>query len=422
MKKIILFCTIAVITFLPSISFAQYTDNDLLIEKMVEKGYLSPIEATILKDKTKEYVDKHMVEGRMLTLPQWVQKTQLKGDVRLRSEYRDQNGDSLPSRHRGRLRARLGLISRLNNNLSAGFGIATSSDGDPRSTNLTWNNSFERGDIRIDYAYAEYKPFTWLKIIGGKFDKSDYLWLATDMMWDSDINPTGGSIHLEKQWNHTLTSFFNGGSWIIDELEASTEDPALSYGQIGLNFEAESLDSTFAFNYFNFHHLRDRRLDNTSCTNSGLTLFGSNCLGTLDYDYRDIGASAEIGYRHMFNEELKRVAIFGDVVTNDWGPQKMNSGWAYGIKAGDIKVDELFDWQLLYQYTRLQKDAVPDIIPNSDRYEGETGVKGHKASVTIGLTKNATLGYEYLINQKYAPGTTPENQEVVSKVDLSFKF
>lgn len=63
-----------------------------------------------------------------------------------------------PNRDRYRVRARLGLITKINEQWEAGIGLA-SGGSDPRSTNDTLDNAFSTGDWRMDYAYAKYRPF-----------------------------------------------------------------------------------------------------------------------------------------------------------------------------------------------------------------------------------------------------------------------
>ena len=57
---------------------------DVLLEKLVDKGILTPTEASIIKDETKQQVSKELVEQRSYALPEWVQKIKIKGDLRVR--------------------------------------------------------------------------------------------------------------------------------------------------------------------------------------------------------------------------------------------------------------------------------------------------------------------------------------------------
>ncbi len=420
------------IFFFPSAVRAQYSDNDILIEKMVQKGLLSPIEAEIIKDQTKEYVAKHMVEGRLMTLPEWVQHIKLKGEFKLRSQY-EKGKDNPSGRQRGKIGAKIGLIAKFDHQWEVGVGIATTTEkagsqtSDPRSTTVDFTDSFDRAGVRLDYAYAENKTAPWFKIIGGKYERGDYLWTPTDLYWDNDLNPTGGSIHIEKNIGSIFKVFANAGAWLIDERESQPTDPAGSYAQPGVNLETDHIDATLTGNYYQFYHMKGRRLDNTACSNSGLTLAADgSCSDNMDFNFREHGASLEVGYRHMINEEFKRIAFFGDYIRNDWAPKHLSKGWAYGGKIGDMNIRERWDWQLGYQFSRLGLDAVPDILPNSDRYYGRTGVKGHKGFMTLGLARNVLFHFEYYYDKRFQYSDdaleSPEEPRQLFKADLKFKF
>ena len=426
MRRILVILLLAGLVFMPTAVNAQQSENDLLIDKMVEKGYLSPIEAEILKDKTKEYVGKHMNEGRLISLPKWVQRIELKGDIRLRYEYQRIKGLPVPtteSRTRGRLRVRVGILSRINNYLRTGVGIATSSDGDQRSTNITFDDSFDRADIRLDYAFLEFQPWQQVKVIGGKFKKDDYLWTPTQLLWDSDINPYGASAHLEHQLTRNLRVFANTGAWVIDEQSGSPEDQFMLYGQPGIHYDDFTFDAIASVNIYKFRHLKGFILEGTACTNSGLNfVFGSCTGGSLDNGFRNLGYSFEIGYRRMIQEEFYRIAVFGEYTENDWGPDKENDAWAAGMVLGNHKIKNMGDWQLQFTYARLERDAFPDVFPDSDRYSGATGVAGYSGSLKVGLAQNANLAFEIHRNERIRVGPGQEFPENLYQFDVNVKF
>ncbi|MFP4473688.1 MAG: putative porin [Candidatus Omnitrophota bacterium] len=396
-----------------------YSDNDLLIEKMVDKGYLTPMEAQMLQEETREYVDQHMARGRMMTLPEWVQLIKLQGDVRLRYQYEKRQG-SVASRSTEKLRVRLGLISQINEKATAAVGIATGG-GNPRSSNVTFDEAFTKGDIRLDYAYGEFRPADWFHIIGGQFPKDHYLWTPTNHLWDSDINPTGVSVHLEKTLFYKYGLFLNAGRWALYELVNDSRDLALYYGQAGVSYEGEYFDAKVAGQVYYFDNLKGYGFQYSSCSNTGLS--GDpfqGCIGTMKYDFRPRGGSAEVGFRMPINEQYKRIAVFGDVIQNNFGPEDKDTAWAYGFKLGDIAVKSPWHWQLLYQYTHLEQDAFPDVFTNSSRYDGQTGVEGHTAKLKFGLAENVYFGLNYYRDKKI--NSSSENPQRLYQADLTFKF
>ena len=181
---------------------ATSTSVDALINKLVDKGILTKKEAEEVENEI--IADEKMIreDGFKQSLPPWIHNAKLKGDFRLRYQYERKETDA-DARLRGRIRYRLGLETKVNDQINVGLGIASGAD-DPRSTNQTFTDTFEHPDVRMDLAYAEYKPMDSLKLIGGIFPRSDYLWAPTDLLWDGDINPQGGSAHWEKKLNDRL--------------------------------------------------------------------------------------------------------------------------------------------------------------------------------------------------------------------------
>lgn len=393
---------------------------DVLVDKLVEKGVLTPTEGQIILDETKNDVAKQIAESRSSTLPLWVQNTKIKGDFRLRNQY-EKKHLSAEGRSRGRFRYRLEIESKITNQVRVGAGLASGSS-DPRSNNQTFENSFDTPDIRLNLAYAEYAPTNWAKIIGGKFKRDAYLWQTTDMVWDSDINPEGGSISLTHPLIGKLDGFVNSGVWTIDEIDGNTgftntdhQDPFLVYVQPGVKYENNKVDATLAGILYNYSGVKGMSLENGKSTN---TLTGT----VLKYDYDAGGVSAELGVAELFGglpmKIDERIAIFGDYIDNP-DPSSQNVGWSAGMKFGNKKVGDPKTWQARYMYVYLGKDAVLDILPDSDRYGGSTDIKGYEGILEYALKKNIILGLDYYQTQRIK---AVHNLEHLIQADLLFKF
>jgi len=395
---------------------AATTEVDALIEKLVSKGVLNKEEAREIK---REIVDdsKALQDDRIKqNTPEWVQNTKLKGDMRVRYQYERRQNDT-ESRSRGRLRYRLGIENKVNDQWKVGAGLASSEVGstvdDARSTNTTFTDGFRRADIRLDAAFAEYQPAPWGKAITGRFVKTDYLWTPTDMLWDTDINPTGASFHLEKKQSDNFTAFLNSGVWVIDENgKTDRTDPFLFYGQGGLKNKMGSMDTQLAATYYGFNGVKGVALDGTSSTN---TLSG----GVLTNDYDSINPSAEIGFKRPLGlDSIERLAFFGDFIHN-FDPEADENGWATGVKFGDAKVVGKNQWQIKYQFTNLGKDAFPDTYPDSDRLGGITDVRGHEWIMEYGLSKNVTLALDYYQDDRLSAAS---NRQRLVQADVNLKF
>jgi hypothetical protein len=128
-----------------------------------------------------------------------------------------------------RIRLRLGLETQVADKFKVGFGIASGSSADHRSTNQTLQDSFTHKPINIDYAYGQYTPFKWLTLVGGKFKNP--LFNPDDLIWDTDINPEGGAAQFNYRVCDSLGLFSNVGFFILDERQPSSKNTTSAQGQ-----------------------------------------------------------------------------------------------------------------------------------------------------------------------------------------------
>jgi hypothetical protein len=410
-------------------SEAASTQVDALIRKLVEKKILSRQEAIELKGEIASDEKQIREESAKVTLPEWVQNTKLKGDFRLRYQYERRKNDQ-DSRNRARVRYRLGLESQVNDKVKVGAGLASGAD-DPRSTNQTFQDNFERGDIRLDLAYAEYVHSPQAKVIGGIFSKKDYMWTPSDLLWDTDINPTGGALHLEKKIaGEKVTPYFNSGVLVLDEsVSSDMPDPFIDYFQGGIKWqdqkEGNKFDANLAAIYYAFNGVKGVNLDWGSSTNTGRTGCSSStgaCSSGTMFDFDSFGASVELGANRLFGglplNIDDRIAVFADAIKNvDSNDDEF--GWAAGLVFGHKKVANKGQWQGKYQYSYLGKDAWYDSFPDSDRNGGATDSKGHEFILEYGLNKNVSLGLDYYNDDRIKAA---KNRIQLIQADLNFKF
>ncbi len=190
-KHIFLACSIAFFVVTSMAVPTESAEIDILIDKLVEKGILTETEARDILQETKIAAEKEhkkivqettqaLTSGEnsiaLTVVPDWIRRTKFKGDLRLRYQMNKRNPGA--DRHRGRFRLRLGFFTEITDKVHVGFGLA-SGGSNPRSANHTLGNSFETADIRLDYAYASYQPWTWLTLKGGKFKNP--LWLTSQV-------------------------------------------------------------------------------------------------------------------------------------------------------------------------------------------------------------------------------------------------
>ncbi|HAG91882.1 MAG TPA: hypothetical protein DCL41_08425, partial [Bdellovibrionales bacterium] len=87
----------------------------------------------------------------------WSERMKLKNDFRFRTELLDQDSDSTPPNFRQRLRARLGGVFQVNDQVESGLTLASGSD-DPTSTNQTLGDGSSTKSFSLDEAFAKWRP------------------------------------------------------------------------------------------------------------------------------------------------------------------------------------------------------------------------------------------------------------------------
>ncbi len=357
--------------------------------------------------KVAEAVSKEAVATAGTGSGNWSDKVKVSGDVRLR--YQNQTEDGRVSRDRGRYRYRLGITGEVNEMFQVGGGIA-SGGTDPRSTNETFDDQFETKDARIDYAYVQFKPNDVFTAIAGKFKRKAFLWAPTDLIWDGDINPEGLATNFNIK-NGMGNAFVNAGVWVLDEFGGSKDDPFMVYGQLGQKFTSGNVFGTAAISYYGFEEV-----DGSSAL--GEHSAGSNTLvgGALTSSYDNLVLSGEMGVAKAFANRYMLAGFFDYVENTDISRE--DTGFAVGFKFGDKKVKEPGTWQAKYIYADLEQDAVLDFLPDSDRYNGQTGVKAHEVALKYQAWKNIQLGLDYYSSEDELANT----DQRVLQADLLVKF
>lgn len=403
---------------------ARAGEVDVLVQKLVDKGILSPYEAQIVLDDTKQEVAKQNAKGTNEAIPSWVQTTKLKGDFRLRHEVANDKGSV--NDNRTRVRMRLGVEAKPNDKTMVGVGFATGKLSDPRSTNVTLGsdsssakdpNSFK--DITLDYAYALYAPFNGVSLMGGKIKNP--LWQPNDMIWDTDINPDAIGMQLSRQLFTGVDVFMNNMLGIMyDTRTAKNSEPYMLALQPGFSVDlAENINLKAATTYYQFTSVKNSATFTKRSTNS------VNGAGLYAYNYNSIQPSVELAFSNLFGDTfLPYVAVSGDYINNLSMPKVASGsdGFDVGLKFGDKKVGDKGQWQSKLIYARLGRDAFLDIYPDSDRYSGKTNMRSYEGILEYGLGKNTSIGLDYYYAESLTKtGATHVPQQIV-QVDWNLKF
>ena len=71
-----------------------------------------------------------------------------------------------------------------------------------------------------------------------------------------------------------------------------------------------------------------------------------------------------------------------------------------------------------YIYADLEANSVPDFLPDSDRFDGLTGIRGHEFEINYALVKHVSIGLNFYHVEAFA---TDIEQDLL-QVDMNVKF
>ncbi len=347
----------------------------------------------------------------------WSDKLTLKGDLRYRYEYIDQEGKT--ERTRNRIRARVGLEAKPSDEVKVGVGLSTSEGGDPVSSNQTLGDGGSRKDIYFDYAYLSYSPVEvkGLKLTGGKMHNPFYM--PADLVFDGDLNPEGVALQYTLGVADGFDLSVNGGYIWLEERSSDEDDAMMTGAQLVAALKTEGMTAKFGAGLYTFNNVEGYGLlvDETKAYGND-TVGGEEDLVTGEespllyatgFDIMDL--AAEIG----LNVGIP-VKLYGDYAVNN-DADADDTGYMAGIKLGATK--EPGSVSLDYNYRELEANAVLGAWTDSDFIGGGTDGKGHKISLAVQLTKVLTGAVTYFKNDKGLENSKDYDR---LQVDVSAKF
>ena len=341
----------------------------------------------------------------------WLKDVKVSGDLRLRYEgqFRDRAVSNGKDRHRGRVRLRIGAKKKLADD-QVEIGIRLATGGGTTSTNQTFDNNFNGKDVFVDRAYAKVKPnaLKCLTVVGGKMSNP---LVATDMVWDSDVNPEGVWAQLKREAD-TVTPFAGAGYFIVDEdnrTVASPHDTTLVAAQVGFDAKpAEGVSWTAAVTHylFDFH---------AGSVGAGFLA------GAGPMDYRLLNVTNQV----KFKVAGQSVKAYFDYIFNcgNNDPRSRfkdkDSGYAAGVsvgsnrKAGDVAVK--------YKYAYIEPNCTVPGLADSDFGLGTgTNAKGHKVGATYNITDGWTIsGTIFFTRAIVGSGNT---EHTLAQIDSIWKW
>lgn len=331
-------------------------------------------------------------------------KIKFKGDLRLR--YQTEKTNSNTQKNRYRLRLRLSGKSNLSEKSKIRFGLATGSD-DPRSTNQTFQDTFQTPDLRLDYAFITYQISKKTDLFSGKMKNP--LYSPSDLLWDSDIKPDGLAMKFQNKTNN-IEWFITGGLFILDEISNSTKDPYLVAFQPGISWNLnKKIKSRSAISFYSSQHLKGNTLAHSANTNT------TNSFG-LEKEFSTVAISTQMNFNGQFKVPI--LSAFGELVINA-NQSSNNQGGIVGVKFGNKKINKAKKWQSKISYRYLASDAWIDAFPDSDSYSGGTNIEGLELIIKYGISKKTWFGFDLYTMNKI--NETRNNQTLV-QFDINTKF
>jgi hypothetical protein len=354
--------------------------------------------------------------------PDWTDRVTVKGDVRYRYEFTSDEttnaaGVQAADRYRDRIRARLNVDAKVNDEVTLGIGIASGENGDPRSSNQTLTGVFNRKAFDLDLAYVDWKFASFGNLILGKM-KQPFFKPSQSAYFDSDVNPEGVAVT------------FNRGNWFgsaygytISEISGAentvTADTMLYGGQIGARLPIGSSNLTLAVMYYDLAAGKGRApfFNPAPGGANGNTLVGTPAV--LANDFRVVDLAAEYAFK-LGNMPM---LLWADATQNQ-GADDNDEAFSGGVTFG--KASNPGSWEFGVGYYSVEADAVFGQIFESDFANGLTDSEGMIIRGGYALQRNWTINATYFLNDRNmdlpnAVGQTDVDFDRV-QLDLNFKF
>ncbi|MDD4878972.1 MAG: putative porin [Candidatus Omnitrophica bacterium] len=441
MKKLMLVLSVIGMVALPVRSYAG--EMDVLLGKLVDKGILTASEAQEIRTETNDEIAKQekvkQEDYKKLakdSMPDWVKNIKFSGDFRNRYQWdKSKSATSVATeRNRDRIRVRLGADMKVIDDFKVGFGIATGTTTDPKSTNVTLGDGFSFKNIILDYGYGQYIPH-WTAPVDTTFTAGKFknpFWEPINALVDGDINPEGAALQLKYNVNPSANVFLNYGFLYLGDTFPKTKNPLQNVIQPGVDWKI--LDNVKLKSTVDFWLAEVKGMTQINNTPGSNTLARNSDQGpasniVYQNDYNSVVPKLEVGFSEPFfgyNPGFPYFSVFGEYIDNLSANAK-GTGWLAGFKIGNEKVADKYQWQLVYDHRMIERDAFLDAYPDSDFYGGKTGAAGDHVGFNFGLSKNSwvTLSYFNTRNVSKVVSRTDDGSKLGSQTiqaDWTIKF
>lgn len=343
-----------------------------------------------------------MTASASLVLQDFIESMELKGDLRIRYEYKEKDVSGEDATDRMRTRFRLGMKwTNPAENWKIAAGLATGGS-DATSTNDTWSDGafFETGDIRLDYAYSEHNLSNFKFIAGQQKNPFKTTWA----LWDGDVRPAGFTGMVD------LKPIFITAGW-YDVYYVDKDIAQMEAIQVGANLDMFTAALAF-YNYHDAEELISAYGDATTLDSDyGYQIIDLFLGAEIKTDMAKISPHAQIFY-NMGAEGVKGQSIQG----GDLDPEEENMGYLVGVSASIAK------FKIGVDYASVGADACIPTLKDADWGDalGSTDVEGFKIGLGYKLTKNCELAATAYLYE--AKERDIDQDPKTYHVDLKYKF
>ena len=394
------------------------------------------------------------VEGKLKSIGPFA----FSGDLRLRHESffgsGPANGAPAQDRHRERYRLRFNVTTKLNDEISGGFSLASGDLGDPISTNSTETGFFTRKPFAVDRAYATYRPrfFKPFSVTGGKFA---YTWYRTELTFDNDINVEGGSQQLVWDWKDRFLSHFGVVGFELPLLEVtSSPDSSILGGQIQTGWNLlpgvkATADVAF-YDYQNPNSIAQNQTNGNGFATQGTATGQGGTFGfsaaTLTNSFGAINGSRQFGskfgivdsiFQLDFDIGLKRFPLttLFNFAQNTRACQNVSAFVAAGVAISCNPRDRQGYWseaqfgqtkqkgdlRFGYMFARIERESVVSAFVASDIRQ-PTNVAQHRVETAYQAYNNVTLNFAAYIGRQLVTAQTPVEERWQKRLQFDFNY
>lgn len=366
------------------------------------------------------------------------------------------NGNTQEDFDRTRVRARLGVVAKVNEQVTSGVRLTTgSSTGSPTSTNQTMGQSFNKYAVVLDRAYVQVKPDASLSVTAGRMANPFY---STDLVYADDLGFEGIAVAAQEKWIGG-DGFAAVGYFPLTENRPGTSASRSMVGvQLGNAFKMANRDELkLGLSLYTYQGItasretEEARLTrpdyavryeySSALRQRGNTLFRVNSqldtatnLG-LASEFKILNLTTSLSLNNLLGQP---VVLTADFVKNLGFDNKKikgrtgyeladgkDSGYMLRTAFGPAQAYQPGQWNASLAYRYLGSDAVLDAFTNSDFGLGGTNNKGWILQTNYGLYKNTWASARWLsANQidSFAPGKITKFSSDILQLDLNARF